>query len=92
MAADIHLEDAEEKYQEDLKESIAHDAAIFVQNGYSEADAIAKAKEVSTNQQAAANDSTGVLATLAEAQSPKQPEGKEAQTKAIASRLIEKLD
>lgn len=91
MAADIHLEEQELQFEIDQKKSISYNAAILIQDGHTEEAAMAKAKDINVNQQAADNDPTGTLGTLAEAQSPEAPAGKEAQTHAIASRLFETL-
>jgi hypothetical protein len=91
MNKDQHLEDQEEQYRESVAKSIAHDAAVFVQQGYSRNAALAKATQISDNQLAAEEDPTGTLGTLAESQSPAQPVGKEGQTNAIAAELFKKV-
>ncbi len=92
MTKDQHLEDQEWQYRAANNKLIALDAAVLIQQGYTEAAALAKARQINENQQEAIGDSTGVLETLAEAQSPKAPVEKAAQTKAIAARLLAKLD
>ena len=87
MTKDEHLEQQEAEYRERIEEQIDEDAAVFVQQGYSRNDAREKARMISENQQVAADDITGVLGTLEEAQSPPPPDGKAAQTKAIAADL-----
>jgi predicted transcriptional regulator len=87
MTKDEHLEQQEAEYRERLEQQIDEDAAVFVQEGYSRSAAQAKARTISENQQAAADDITEVLGTLEEAQSPTPPDGKTAQTKAIAADL-----
>lgn len=91
MNKDQHLEEQEEQYRESVARSIAHDAAILVQQGYSRNAALAKAAHIRDNQLAAEEDPTGALGTLAESQSPAQPVGKERQTDAIAAELLMKL-
>lgn len=90
MTKDEHLEQQEEQYRESKEMLIDTDAAVFVQQGYSRSAALATAREISENQQAAADDITGVLGTLEEAQSPTPPDGKTAQTRAIAVDLRKK--
>lgn len=92
MNKDQHLEEQEEKFRDTINESIAKDAAIFVQQGSTRIEALAKAATISDNQLEALNDPTGVLETLAESQSPVQPIGKEWQTKAIAAELLAKIE
>lgn len=87
MTKDEHLEQQEAAYRESIEQQIDEDAAVLVQQGYSRSAARAKARAISENQQAAADDITGVLSTLEEAQSPTLPEGKTVQTKAIAADL-----
>jgi hypothetical protein len=87
MTKDEHLEQQEAECRERIEEQIDEDAAVFVQQGYSRSEAREKARMISENQQAAADDITGVLGTLEEAQSPTPPDGKAAQTKAIAADL-----
>lgn len=87
MTKDEHLAQQEAEYRERIEQKIDEDAAVFVQQGYSRSAARAKACGISENQQAAADDITGVLSTLEEAQSPTPPDGKIAQTKAIAADL-----
>lgn len=92
MNKDQHIEDQEEQYREANNASIAYDAAVLIQQGYTERQALAKAHEINQNQQAAAVDPTGVAATLNESQSPAPSAETLAQTKAIAARLLPKLN
>lgn len=91
MTKDQHLEEQERQYQESVEKSIAHDAAALVQQGFTRLQALAKAREINDNQHAAEMDPTGAMGTLAEAQSPTPPAGKERQTAAIAAQLVKKL-
>ena len=90
MTKDEHLEQQEEQYRESKERLIEQDAAVFVQQGYSRSAALAKAREISENQQAAVDDPTGALGTLEEAQFPTSPDGRTGQTKAIAAALRKK--
>ena len=92
MTKDQHLEDQQQQFREDNNQLIAFDAAVLIQRGYTEEAALTKACEINENQQEALGDPTGVLATLAEARSPNAPSDQVAQTKAIAARLLGKLD
>lgn len=87
-----HIEAQEEQYREANNASIAYDAAVLIQQGYSEKAALAKAHEINQNQQTAAVDATGVAATLTESQSPALSEETLAQAKAIAARLLPRLN
>lgn len=89
MTSDVHLQDQEHKFQEARARAICHDAAIFVVNGYERSSAVDRATKIFEAQQEADNDVTGGRGTLAEAQSPNMPEGKEAQVHAIAQELYE---
>lgn len=92
MNKDQHIQDQEDQHREANNASIAHDAAVLIQQGYSEREALAKAHEINQNQQAATVDPTGVAATLTESQSPDPSAEKLAQTKTIAARLLTKLN
>lgn len=87
MGSDLHLEAAEAEYRKGQEKSILEDAAVFVRRGYSRGAAMAKAREINQNQREADDDITGVLGTLAEAQSPVPPVDNPAQTRAIAEAL-----
>lgn len=90
MTKDEHLEQEEQQYRESNERRIDEDAAVFVQQGYARSAALAKAREINEIQRAAADDVTGVLGTLEEAQSPTPPDGRAAQTNAIAAALRKK--
>lgn len=89
MTSDLHLQDQEDEFQDARARAICHDAAIFVVNGYERSSAVDRATEIFEAQQEAENDVTGAKGTLAEAQSPNMPKGKEAQVHAIAQELYE---
>lgn len=89
MTSDLHLQDQEDESQETGARAICHDAAIFVVNGYERPSAVERATKIFEAQQEAENDVTGAKGTLAEAQSPNMPKGKEAQVHAIAQELYE---
>jgi len=91
MTKDQYIEDQEQEYRASNNKLIAYDAAVLIQQGFLEKDALTKARQINDNQQAAAVDPTGALATLAESQSPTPPVGMAAQTAAIAARLLTKL-
>lgn len=44
MTKDQHLEDQEQQYRESADKSIARDAAVFVQQGFSRDEALAKSR------------------------------------------------
>lgn len=90
MAFDRELEEREEKYRRDQDQSVRDDAAALILKGYTREEAMAKALDINEHQQAAQNDPTGVLGTLAEAQSPATPTENPAQARAIASALRKK--
>lgn len=87
MTSDVHLQEQEDKFQEARIRAICLDAAILVVNGGGRASAIDSATEIFDAQQDTDNDVTGAKGTLAEAQSPRMPKGKEAQVHAIAKAL-----
>lgn len=90
MAFDRDLEEKEERYRQAQDQSVRDDAAALILEGYTREEAMAKALDINEHQQAADNDPTGVLGTLAEAQSPAAPTGNPAQIRAIASALRKK--
>jgi hypothetical protein len=89
MPNDVHLNEAEDDFNQARERAICHDAGILVTQGFSRNEALAKAESIFEAQQDAMNDVTGAKATLAEAQSPQMPEGAAAQVAAIAQKLYE---
>lgn len=89
MTSDLHLQDQEDEFQEARARAICHDAAIFIVNGNERSSAVDRATEIFEAQHEAGNDVAGVKGTLAEAQSPNMPKGKDAQVRAIAQDLYE---
>lgn len=90
MTSNLHLQDQEDKFKDARARAICHDAAILVVNGYERSFAVVRATEIFEAQQGAENDVTGARGTLAEAQSPEMPKGKEVQVHAIEKDLYDK--
>lgn len=51
MTKDRHIEDQKELFRAANNESIAHDAAVLIQRGYTESEALGKARQINENQQ-----------------------------------------
>ncbi|MBA5605382.1 hypothetical protein H3H36_08415 [Duganella sp. FT3S] len=91
MSKDAHLAAGEEEFKDARARVISTYAGrLVVQGDYSRQDAWMKAEAIFEAQREASDDVTGVKATLAEAQSPQVPEGKEAQAEAIGNDIYEK--
>ena len=93
MTSHLNLIHKQDEYEELMRDSIAHDAAILIkENQYSTNEAIEAAKDIAQEQAAALNDPTGTRETLLEAQSPQTTDRNNGQILAIKARVLREVD